>query len=65
MALKAENIELQNKIIEGANKAYLKLLLSSAERNESLVVADKDGSIQRVPAKELLKKLSEKSPKAS
>ncbi|MDB4920850.1 hypothetical protein [Mucilaginibacter sp.] len=58
--MKPENIELQNKIIEGANKAYLKLLVSSAEKNQSLVITDKDGNIQHVPAKELLKKLSEK-----
>ena len=58
--MKPENIELQNKIIEGANKAYLKLLVSSAAKDESLVVTDKNGNIQHVPARELLKKLSEK-----
>ncbi|ASU35915.1 hypothetical protein [Mucilaginibacter xinganensis] len=58
--MKPENIELQNKIIEGANKAYVKLLISSAEKKQSLVIADKDGYIQHVPARELLKKLSEK-----
>jgi len=59
MGLKAENIELQNKIVEGVNRAYKKLLLESAEKNQSLVVADKQGNIRQVPAKDLLKKLSE------
>jgi hypothetical protein len=58
--MKPENIELQNKIIAGANKAFEKLVIASAARDESLVVADKDGNIKHVPAKELLKKLSEK-----
>ncbi|MDP9078390.1 MAG: hypothetical protein M3O71_13235 [Bacteroidota bacterium] len=56
--MKQENIELQNKIIEGANKAYLKLLVLSAEKDQSLVVTDKAGKIMHVPAKELLIKLS-------
>jgi hypothetical protein len=51
--MKPENIELQN-------KAFEKLVIASAARDESLVVADKDGNIKHVPAKELLKKLSEK-----
>jgi len=58
--MKPENIELQNKIIEGANKAYIKLLVSSAEKDQSLVVTDKAGKVIHVPATELLKKLSEK-----
>ena len=60
MKIKSENIELRNKIIEGANKAYEKLVVSSAAKNENLVIADKDGNVLHVPAKDLLKKLSEK-----
>jgi hypothetical protein len=60
MKIKPENVELRNKIIAGANKAFERLVISSAARDEKLVVADKDGNIQHVPAKELLKKLSEK-----
>jgi hypothetical protein len=60
MKIKAENIELRDKIIAGANKAFEQLVISSAEKDQSLVVADKDGNIKHVPAKELLKKLSEK-----
>ncbi|MGN6397649.1 MAG: hypothetical protein ACTHMI_18905 [Mucilaginibacter sp.] len=57
--IKPESIELRNNIIEGANKAYRNLVVNSAEKNQSLVVADKEGNIRHVPAKELLKKLSE------
>ncbi|HEY4322720.1 MAG TPA: hypothetical protein VGN20_02010 [Mucilaginibacter sp.] len=57
MKLKPENIELQDKIMEGANKAFKKLVISSAEKNEMLVIADKDGNVQHVPAKDLLKTL--------
>jgi hypothetical protein len=57
MGLKPENIELQNKIMEGVRKAVQKLVISSAEKNEKLVIADKDGNVLHVPAKELLKTL--------
>jgi hypothetical protein len=57
MALKPENIILQNKIMEGATKAYEKLVISSAEKNQQLVIADKDGNVQHVDAKDLLKTL--------
>jgi hypothetical protein len=57
--LKPENLELQRKIMEGANKAYKKLVIESAERNENLVIADRDGNVLHVPAKDLLKTLPE------
>jgi hypothetical protein len=60
MALKPENIEFQNKIMEGVKKAVKKLVIASAEKNEKLVIADKDGNVLHVPAKDLLKTLSDK-----
>ncbi|SHN08018.1 hypothetical protein [Mucilaginibacter sp. OK098] len=60
MKIKPENVELRNKILKGVDMAFRELVISSAEKNQSLVIADKDGNIQHVPAKELLKKLSEK-----
>jgi len=57
--LKPENVELQSKIMAGANKAYRKLVIESAERNEKLVIADRDGNVLHVPAKDLLKTLPE------
>jgi hypothetical protein len=57
MKIKAENIELRNKILKGVDKAFKELVLKSAQKNESLVIADKDGNILHVPAKELLKAL--------
>ncbi|MDB5016407.1 MAG: hypothetical protein JWQ84_1239 [Mucilaginibacter sp.] len=59
MAIKPENIEFRNKIMEGVNKAVKKLVVSSAEKNEKLVVADKDGNVLYVPAKDLLKTFSD------
>jgi hypothetical protein len=60
MGLKPENIELQNKIMEGATRAYKKLVIATAKRNENLVIADKDGNVLHVPAKDLLKTVSGK-----
>lgn len=60
MKIKPENVELRNKILKGVDMAFRELVISSAEKNQNLVIADKDGNIQHVPAKELLKKLSEK-----
>ncbi|MDB4901617.1 MAG: hypothetical protein JWQ63_898 [Mucilaginibacter sp.] len=59
MNLKPENIELQNKIMEGVKKALKKLVIASAEKNEKLVIADKDGNVLHVPAKDLLKTFSD------
>ncbi|MDB5088684.1 MAG: hypothetical protein JWR09_2678 [Mucilaginibacter sp.] len=60
MKIKPENVELRNKILKGVDMAFRELVVTSAEKNQSLVIADKDGNIKHVPAKELLKKLSEK-----
>jgi len=60
MKIKPENVELRNKILKGVDMAFKELVISSAEKNQTLVIADKEGNIQHVPAKELLKKLSEK-----
>lgn len=57
MQLSPENIELRDKIIKGVNLAYQRLVISSAEKNEKLVIADKDGNVSHVDAKELLKTL--------
>jgi hypothetical protein len=43
--------------MEGINRAIQKLVISSAEKNEKLVIADKDRNVQLVDAKELLKTL--------
>ncbi len=59
MNLKSENIEFQNKLMEGINKAIKKLVISTAEKNEKLVIADIEGNVQLVDAKELLKNYSE------
>ena len=48
---------LASKIVEGVDKAVRKLVETSAAKNESLVISDKDGNIKKVPAKELLKDL--------
>lgn len=58
MEIKSENIELRNKILEGINRAFRKLVIASAERNESLVIADENGKVLHVPARELLAKIS-------
>jgi len=57
MLIKPENIEFRDKVMEGINRAIQKLVISSAEKNEKLVIADKDGNVQLVDAKELLKTL--------
>ena len=47
-------IELRNKIIIGIRKALEKLIASSANNDEYLVISQ-NGKIVRVPAKELQK----------
>lgn len=51
---KIEIKELTEKVLTGLRKALRQLIESSAVNNESLVIADKDGTIKTVPAKELL-----------
>ncbi len=47
------------KILNGARKAYFKLLEETAARNGSLVV-ERDGKVVQVPAKQLLQELNNK-----
>ena len=54
MNMKPENIELTNKIMAGIKKAVSELVVKSAANNEKLVIADKDGKVMLVPAKDLL-----------
>ena len=49
--------ELGVKVLKGLNMAIRNLVETSAAKNESLVISDKDGNIKKVPAKELLKDL--------
>jgi len=55
MNLKPENIELSDKIMAGIHEAVRKLVVKSAANDEKLVISDKEGKIQHVSAKELLK----------
>lgn len=45
--------------MKGVNKALKKLVIASAEKDEKLVIADADGNVQHIPARELLKQLQE------
>ena len=58
--LKPENIELRNKIMQGARLAYKKLLIETAEKDGKLVIADDDGNVRYSHAKDLLNKFLEK-----
>jgi len=60
MNLKPENIELSDKIMAGIHDAVRKLVIKSAANDEKLVIADDDGNVKHVPAKELLEGLSRK-----
>ena len=57
---KADISEFAAKILEGANKAYRKLVETSAANNEELIVGDNNGGFKSVPAKELLKRFHNK-----
>jgi len=57
--LSPEGKELRNKIFKGATEAYTKLVTARAEKNSDLVIEVDYDSIQHIPAKDLLKKLSE------
>ncbi|WP_316837876.1 hypothetical protein [Pedobacter nutrimenti] len=56
--MKPENIELSDKIMAGIHKAVHALVVNSAKKNEHLVIADNEGKVKSVPAKELLKTLN-------
>lgn len=49
--------DLSQKVIYGVNKALKKLVEESAVNNKDLVIADENGTIKTVPAKELLQTL--------
>jgi len=51
---KTDITELSEKVLTGLRKALRKLVETSAANNESLVIADEDGSVKLVLAKELL-----------
>jgi len=64
MITKTINTELDilaDKVMTGVNKAFRKLVETSAANNKNLIVGDKDGNPISVPAKELLKKLNDTS----
>jgi hypothetical protein len=58
--MSAENIKLENLIIEGFNRANKKLIETSAANNEIMVISV-NGEAQHVSAKDLLAKMN--SPK--
>ena len=49
-----DRTQLPEKVLTGLRNALRKLVETSAANNESLVIADKDGNVKIVPAKELL-----------
>lgn len=50
--------ELSANVLGGVKKALHKLAETSAARDESLIIGDKDGNFKSIPAKQLLKTLS-------
>ncbi|MBB5639449.1 hypothetical protein HDE68_005400 [Pedobacter cryoconitis] len=48
-----------DKVMTGLKKALKKLAEEAALKDESLVIGDQDGNAKSVPAKDLLKTLSE------
>jgi len=58
---KTELDELADKVLIGVRRAVRKLVETAAANNRNLIVADKNGNPQSVPAKELLKTLPEQS----
>jgi adenylate kinase len=55
MKLGKEHDELRTKIMAGIQKAYQELLIKTAREDGKVVIADENGEIKHVPAKELLK----------
>jgi hypothetical protein len=56
---KTDIVELSDKVLEGLKKALKKLVETSAANNEELVIGDKHGNFKSVPAKDLLKNVTE------
>jgi len=57
---RSELDELSEKILQGMRKASRKLVEESAALGRSLVISE-NGEVKRIPAKDLLPRLSEKS----
>lgn len=57
---KSEFDELSDKILQGMKEASRKLVVESAANGRSLVISI-DGEVKKVPAKDLLSKVSGKS----
>ena len=57
---KSELDELADKILQGMTEASRKLVEESAANGRSLVISE-DGEVKRVPAKDLLPRVSGKS----
>ena len=51
---KIELSDLSERILQGLRKSFRNLVETKAAKNQDLVIADKDGNIKIVPAKELL-----------
>lgn len=49
--------ELSEKVLEGMRRALKKLVETSAQNDEELVIEDKDGVVKSVPAKDLLQEV--------
>ena len=61
--IKTEEIiveDFADKLMRGVNKALRKLVETSAANDESLIISDGNGNPESVPAKELLKRFTEK-----
>jgi len=52
--------ELEAKVLEGIRRANRKLVETAAANNESLIIGDKKGGFNAIPAKDLLKTLPPK-----
>jgi hypothetical protein len=59
-ANKSELDELSDKILQGMAEASRKLVEQSAASGRSLVISE-DGEVKKVPAKDLLSRVSKKS----
>ena len=55
-----KSTELSEKFMVGLNLAIKRLIEKKASENRTLVIADKEGNIKEVPAKELLKNYENK-----
>ena len=56
MANEEKYSEFSRRVLKGMQIAYEKMLHEEALRDESIVVADDEGNIKHIPAKNLLKK---------